>query len=30
MDEEKKEEVILDYKNHLKTQLGIRIKRVEY
>lgn len=27
MDEEKKEEVILDYKNHLKTQLAIKIKK---
>ncbi|HDR4895580.1 aminotransferase class V-fold PLP-dependent enzyme [Bacillus cereus] len=27
MDEEKKEEVILDYKNHLKTQFAIRIKK---
>ncbi|EOO12701.1 aminotransferase class V-fold PLP-dependent enzyme [Bacillus cereus] len=27
MDEEKKEEVLLDYKNHLKTQLALRIKK---
>ncbi|XKK19635.1 hypothetical protein HFP67_28355 [Bacillus sp. CB102A.1] len=27
MGEEKKEEVILDYKNHLKTQLAIKIKK---